>query len=178
MADKSAACALDSRVSVSSGYEYCRALVEDIGPRPAGLPAEKKAAEYIADELKKAGLKRVRLEPYRCQSMEVLKCSLHAVKPDLGEVDAWPGIYSGSTPRRGVTADLLYFDSAKDIKIHGNGKGKARLLIKSGDFAIRPGVVYRVKALRQDQVTAGKNGVLSLPLTLDGQMSVTVQATE
>ena len=115
MADKSAACKFDSSVRVSSGYEYCRALVEDIGPRPAGLAGEKNAARYIAAELRKAGLTQVRLEPYRCQSIEVLKCTLRAVKPDVGELDAWPGIYSGSTPKPGVTADLLYFDSAKDI---------------------------------------------------------------
>ena len=159
MPDKTTVCAFDSRMSVRSGYEYCRALVEDIGPRPAGLPAEKKAAEYIADELKKAGLKRVRLEPYRCQSMEVLKCSLHAVKPDLGEVDAWPGIYSGSTPRRGVTADLLYFDAAKDINWSSKRlRGKA--LLAYGGFP------------RDARATARKAGVACLITVTDRQRRI------
>ena len=67
---------------------------------------------------------------------------------------------------------------AKGITLLLNGKGKALLQIRNGDFEIRPGAAYRVKPQPLDQVTAGKNGILSLPLTLDGQMSVTVQAAE
>jgi len=133
MPDRSASCTFDRRVRVRSGYGYCRALVEDIGPRPAGRPGEKKAAEYIASELRRSGLKQVRLEPYRCQSMQVLACTLRCVTPDLGEVDAYAGIYSGATRRGGVTADLLYFDSAGDIE-WSSGKLRGKALLAYGGF--------------------------------------------
>ena len=104
MADMARTCVYDRRARVRSGYEYCRALVEDIGERPAGLAGEKRGADYIAGELRKMGLSDVRLERYRCHSQEVLGCTLRAIRPDLGEVDAWPGIYSGSTPRGGLSS--------------------------------------------------------------------------
>lgn len=133
MPDESAACLFDPRVAVRSGYEYCRVLVEDIGPRPAGRPGEKRAAEYIASELKKSGLTQVRLEPYRCRSMQVQACTMRALKPDVGDIDAYPGIYSGSMRKGGITADLLYFDSAGDIEWSG-GKLRGKALLAYGGF--------------------------------------------
>jgi len=144
--DKTARCAFNSRVVVRSGYEHCRVLVEDIGPRPAGEPAEEKAARYIASELRHSGLSAVRLEPFSCRCMEAVACRLRAVEPDLGEIAASPGIYSGSTPKGGITAELIAFDSERDIPWSSRRlRGKAVLAyggFSSGarDLARRAGV--------------------------------------
>ncbi len=158
MSEKSARCAFNARIRVRSGYEHCRALVEDIGPCPAGLPGERKAAQYIAAKLKKAGLARVRLEPYRCYAQEYLTCTLRVTKPDLGEVDAYPGIYSGSTPARGVEAELLWFDSVTDIN-WSERRLRGKALLVYGAFG-------------QSRAAARKAGVACLITVSDRQRRI------
>jgi hypothetical protein len=56
------------------------------------------------------------------------------------------------------------------IQLSFNGKGKIDLVVKDGDFAIKPGATYRVKGGGAEEVAADDTGTLSLPVTLDGQL--------
>jgi hypothetical protein len=60
------------------------------------------------------------------------------------------------------------------IQLNFNGKAKIDLVVKDGDFSIRPGAIYRVKGAGVEEVAADETGTLSLPLTLDGQSLVRI----
>ncbi len=64
------------------------------------------------------------------------------------------------------------------VQISLNGKGRAELVLKDGDFEIKPGVAYRVKTDTSQEVSADENGILSFPVQLDGKLSATIQPTK
>jgi hypothetical protein len=55
-----------------------------------------------------------------------------------------------------------------------HGRGPARLIVRDGDFAVEPGVRYSVKPAANKPVDADQTGVLSIPVTLDGQTQVVI----
>ncbi len=112
------------------GFDYERAYIDGQylvkeGPRLAGTPNEHRAAEYIAQEFKKAGLSNVHIENYTMELYEVNDAymSLEAYSRENGLVDkeyrhlydfAVMG-YSGSTNG----------EEAFDIVFVGNGTEEA-----------------------------------------------------
>ncbi|MBU0610277.1 MAG: hypothetical protein KKI08_20500, partial [Armatimonadetes bacterium] len=61
------------------------------------------------------------------------------------------------------------------ISLQINGRGKATLLVRNGDFAIAAEREYTVSVNTiERQVKADKDGVLRVPLTLTGPVSVTI----
>jgi hypothetical protein len=60
------------------------------------------------------------------------------------------------------------------IHLSFNGKGKIALVVKDGEFLIKPGAIYSVKGGDTKDVAADGTGTLSLPLTLDGQLLIRI----
>lgn len=56
-----------------------------------------------------------------------------------------------------------------------NGQGKARLEVRSGDFAVAPGHAYVVHAGSEQRITAGVGGVLTTSISLDGQTDCRIE---
>ena len=56
-----------------------------------------------------------------------------------------------------------------------NGQGKARLEVRSGDFAVAPGHAYVIHADSEQRITAGAGGVLTTSISLDGQTDCRIE---
>lgn len=66
-----------------------------------------------------------------------------------------------------VNVVLRQYDN-KGIALGLNGKGKVEITVASGEFAIKPGVNYRVKADQETRVKADENGRLTFTCRLGG----------
>jgi hypothetical protein len=66
---------------------------------------------------------------------------------------------------------------ASSIVLALNGRGKVEVLVRDGDFPVKPGAHYRVSTSSQPLV-ADKNGLLKAPVVLKGQTQVVIQPTE
>ena len=86
-------------------------------------------------------------------------------------VEKLPTTLSANTP---VNLLVKRYD-LQAVQISLNGKGRTELVLKDGDFEIKSGVAYRVKTDTSFEVSADENGILSFPVQLDGQLSVTIQ---
>ncbi len=89
-------------------------LCADIGERRAGTPGERRAADYIAEEWRAAGLASVRLEPFPCTRMAELRAEVHEPAPRgrrWKPVEAVPLVGSPSTPGRGpIEGELVWLE--------------------------------------------------------------------
>ena len=84
-----------------------RVLAEQFPHRHAGEPDQEKAARYIADELRAAGLAVEELET-PILGWEITDVpALEVVAPAPGEFECAPYVYSGSTPPEGFTGRLV-----------------------------------------------------------------------
>ena len=64
---------------------------------------------------------------------------------------------------------------AKGITMVLNGKGEARLQIKTGTFEVKPGATFRIEGSSADSAKADARGVLSIPIILNGQTVVQIR---
>ncbi|WP_419785336.1 M28 family metallopeptidase [Pseudodesulfovibrio sp.] len=88
--------------------EITKHLSEAIGPRYAGSEGEKKAAEYIADQMETLGLE-VSTQEFKFIGWEVDRHpSLTMLTPEKKTMDVGLFMYSDSTPEGGVTGKLEY----------------------------------------------------------------------
>jgi hypothetical protein len=63
----------------------------------------------------------------------------------------------------------------KAVRLFANGQGKIKLLLRNGDFPVKAGTEYRIKAAVECKTIAGKDGVLSLTIPLSGQMEIAIE---
>ena len=84
---------MTDRFSGERAYEHLRVLCEDVGPRHGGSRAEAKAARYIRDRFREAGLK-ARLERYPIYAFEDARATLETPRGKL--IDCEPSRKKGS----------------------------------------------------------------------------------
>ncbi len=77
----------DLNFSAGRALEHDRVLSIDIGPRPAGSDTEKRAAEYIRDQLSSYGYE-ASLEPFNFDSFVDLGTSLGVISPQERTIQA------------------------------------------------------------------------------------------
>ena len=65
---------------------------------------------------------------------------------------------------------------ATAIQLLLNGKGTAEIVVKDGDFSIKPGTAYLVKTDTVKKLRADEEGRLSFKIPLDGQLQVGVES--
>ena len=66
------------------------------------------------------------------------------------------------------------YDAARiDLALHG--RGPARLIVRSGDFAVEPGSSYAVNVGGSGTIDADAKGALDVSFTLDGPTNVVIQ---
>jgi hypothetical protein len=84
-------------------------LTTQIGPRPAGSPAEARAREWAAARLKSLGFQNVAIEPFamRAYRRGVDRAELIGFAAQPLAITALG--YSGATSEAGITAPLVYF---------------------------------------------------------------------
>lgn len=97
-----------SRLSAADAMKHVRALTA-LAPRHAATPAEHRAADYVASQLREIDGLSVAIEevPRLCEWYEH-DARLRVVEPVQRELTARAILGCGPTPEEGITAELLY----------------------------------------------------------------------
>jgi hypothetical protein len=100
---------------VPSGYEVTREVVLNFGPRPAGSPAEKAAAEWAASKLQSMGLDVVESQSFEFAGWQrgVADLTVLGNSPISLPVAALGG--SSATPPSGTEAPVVRFSSLIEL---------------------------------------------------------------
>ncbi|NKJ41404.1 MULTISPECIES: M28 family peptidase [unclassified Novosphingobium] len=102
-------------------WDLVRDLTTQIGPRPAGSPAEARAREWAAARLKSLGFQNVAIEPFtmRAYRRGTDKAELVGFAAQPLAITALG--YSGATPDAGITAPLVYFPTLAALEAAPDG---------------------------------------------------------
>lgn len=132
----------DAALADDYAYRQVAHLTENIGPRPTGSVQAQKAAEYVADELRKLGLE-VRLEEVKVA---------HWVRgAETAELVAFPGQVpatsqkivvtalggSRATPPDGLTADVVVVRNFEELSSLGRKQVAGRIVLFNYPFDSR-----------------------------------------
>ncbi|MBN1683779.1 M20/M25/M40 family metallo-hydrolase [Candidatus Bathyarchaeota archaeon] len=112
-----------------NAYSYLKKLAVDLGPRPSGTEAERKAAEWILNEFKTMGLK-TNLDEFEVVTGKVVSQKLEVLEPYKMEINCEVMPLSGSTGPEGITGELLYLDTYDEEYISNDVEGK--IIITAG----------------------------------------------
>ncbi len=110
-------------------FKYIEKLAVDIGTRPSGSEAEKKAADWIASEFKALGLK-TSIEEFEVTTGRVVSQKLEVLEPKMGEIPCEVMPLYGSTGPEGVTGDLVYLETYDEEYLTPDIEGK--IIMTSG----------------------------------------------
>jgi len=105
-------------------YDYVRHLSVELGPRTSGTEREKRAADYIAAELRSLGY-QVDIPPFPVQDYSEASRQVVQDAPDMASYRASPIILSG---HGAVTALLVQAGQGRPDDFPSNIKGKVALM--------------------------------------------------
>lgn len=113
--EQTAAQLRDRAATDPTAYDFVEGLTTEIGPRLAGTPAERRAAEWSAARMRRLGFERVSIEdfPLAAWSRGHEEASILGPNPQALQVDALGG--SSSTPPGGIEAEVAIFDTVDDL---------------------------------------------------------------
>ena len=73
-----------------------------------------------------------------------------------------------------VNVNVREYD-ANSILMALNGQGEIEICVETGDFMVEPGVNYCITGDGVQRVAATEDGVLSVPLMLDGPVTLLIR---
>ncbi|HEY0626838.1 MAG TPA: M20/M25/M40 family metallo-hydrolase [Allosphingosinicella sp.] len=106
----------DAALKDDLAFDMIEDLTTEVGPRPAGTPAEARARQWAAERLRALGFQNVRIEDYQMPTWVrgVEKAEIIAPFPQPLVITALGN--SGATPAQGVTAEVVGFDSVAALE--------------------------------------------------------------
>ncbi len=117
-----------TQFSGKKAFEYVHHMTENIGPRLTGTPGEHKAAAYIAQQFRSWGLKT----KFQEFDVETFDCEKHKFQVQINgkwkDIHIQPIGLSGSTPERGMTAELYYAEYGQPEYFSPKMEGKIVLV--------------------------------------------------
>lgn len=121
----------------SHAYEYLEQLSDDVGPRLTGSERCNQAVAWGVETMKKIGLQNVHAEPWQIfRGWSRISASAEVVSPSRHPLMIDSMGWVGSTPRGGVTADLVavnVFDLDNELAHNSsNWRGKILIAIEKG----------------------------------------------
>jgi carboxypeptidase Q len=151
----------------SVAWDVVSELTTRIGPRPAGSPAERAAAEWSAKKLKALGFENVRIESFPMTSWvrgtERVEITAPAPQPIVAA--ALGG--SPPTPAGGLEAEVVLFPTFDDMKAAAPGSLSGKIVLVTRPMpATQDGSGYGVAgAARRDGPTeAARRGAIGYML--------------
>lgn len=108
-------------------YEYDRQLADEIGPRLTGSPNYLKAVTWGQAKFKELGLTNVHTENFKSDTWEPeAGATGRVLSPVEHTLHVWSYGWSPSTPKKGVSGDLVYIPSltVDGLKKMGDLSGK------------------------------------------------------
>lgn len=121
--------------SADAAFAHVQHLAGVIGPRPAGTPSERQAADYLAGQLRQYGYP-VELHAFQFPFFEARRVEVQQV----GATRAIPGqalFYSAPTPAGGLEADLVPVGLGQAADFEGRRVTGAIALIERGTITFR-----------------------------------------
>ncbi len=99
---------------------HLQVLCREIGNRLAATKAERRAAEYVADQMETLGLENVTLESFPFHLWGYETARVDVLSGDGRSIECIPVANSRPTPAEGVEAEVVYVDHATpaDLALH------------------------------------------------------------
>ncbi|RLE55186.1 MAG: hypothetical protein DRJ30_04050 [Candidatus Methanomethylicota archaeon] len=104
-------------------FKHLKMLAEEIGARPSGSEAERKAAKYIQKYFEKLGLD-VQIQEFEVTAGKVKSKLLEVLKPNLGEIPCEAMPLTGGTGVEGVEGEIVYVESTDEEYLDSKIAGK------------------------------------------------------
>lgn len=113
----------------SVAWDFVSELTTRIGPRPAGSPAERAAAEWSAKKLKDLGFENVRIQPFPMTAWVrgTERVEITAPFPQPVVASALGG--SPPTPPGGVEGEVVLFPTFDDLKAAAPGSLAGKIAV-------------------------------------------------
>ncbi len=105
----------DKAMAGSVAYPVLESLTTEIGPRPAGSPAQKRAMEWGVAKLKALGFQNVHVEPFTVTAWVRGAESAEVVAPFPQRLAILGLGGSVPTPKEGVEAEIVLFHTYADL---------------------------------------------------------------
>ena len=114
--ERTAAQLRDRAATDTTAFDFVEGLTTEIGPRQAGTPAERRAAEWSAARMRRLGFERVTIEdfPLAAWVRGAEEGTILGANPQRVELDALGG--SSSTPAGGIEAEVVLFDTLEALQ--------------------------------------------------------------
>ena len=116
---------MEIEAAVQDGLDHVQMLVDTIGKRPTGFAGERRAAQYLCEQLQRWGLVDVGTEPFAARSWDFEVCRLES--GTMEPIEGLPIEFSASTPPGGLEAELLVYESPDHVR-SGEMTGKIVLV--------------------------------------------------
>jgi len=141
-------------VEIGDGMELVRTICDRFPNRTTGSPGEHGQTEYISEILRNAGLVDVALDPVPCIGTDFDHVELRYPDANGAQIEAMPIVFSGSTPTKGVTAPMRYYDG-EDLIDFQQDDLEGKILLVFGGFG-----EYRTVQYYRNAIEAGVAGVV------------------
>src|SRR6185312_2100039 len=124
---KTAAQLRDQALHDNTGYDIVESLTTEVGPRMAGSAADQRARDWAVAKFKALGYDKVYTEPVTYPLWERHGESGAIVTPFPQPLVLTALGYSPGTPKGGLTAEVVKFDSLDALKAANPAQVKGRI---------------------------------------------------
>ena len=118
----------DAALSDTLAWDITEQLTTEIGPRYAGSDAEARARDWAVTKLKALGFSNVRVESFEVPWWERGEASASVVSPYPQSLTLSALGNSSATPTKGLTAEVIGFDSLDALKAADPAKVKGKIV--------------------------------------------------
>jgi carboxypeptidase Q len=126
----------DAALKDEVAWDIVEGLTTEVGPRPGGTEAERRAREWAVAKLKSLGFRNVHIEPSRMQVWERGAETAEVLAPFPQRLVVAALGRSGATPAGGLSARVVGFDSLDSLKAAPDSAVRGRIVFVS--HAMKP----------------------------------------
>ncbi|MFZ2982389.1 MAG: M20/M25/M40 family metallo-hydrolase [Sphingobium sp.] len=121
----------DAALKDDIAMDIVEGLTTEVGPRPAATEREAKARDWAVVKLKALGFSNVRIEPYTMPAWVRGEetATLVSTFPQSLTITALGN--SGTTGKKGLTAEVVYFPTLADLQAAPDGRLKGKIAFVS-----------------------------------------------
>ncbi len=146
-------------------WDIVASLTTEVGPRPAGSANDAKAVAWGKAKLESLGFDRVWTEAVKVDAWIRVSGQAEIVAPYPQKLAVAALGNSISTPAKGITAEIAYYENYEQLKNDTSDRAKGRIVFIDGVFPrSRDGKGYGqgVMARFRGAVEAGKHGAVAI----------------
>ena len=111
-----------------TAMDFIAGLTSEVGQRLAGSEAEARARVWAAEKLRVLGFKGVSIEPFTMRGYVRGTDAAQLIAPVPQKLAVTALGYSGTTPDKGLTGDVVYFPSLEALQAAGVGSLSGKIV--------------------------------------------------